>query len=57
MARPQNQNPRGERLTSVLLWQGLMLSPPFLDGKTTSIKDKLRQEGLIRQSVATARLH
>jgi hypothetical protein len=57
MARPQNQNPRGERLTPVLLWQGLVLSPPFLDGKTASIKDKLRQEGLIRQSVAAARLH
>jgi hypothetical protein len=57
MARPQNQNPRGERLTPVLLWQGLMLSPPFLDGKMASIKDKLRQEGLIRQSVAAARLH
>jgi hypothetical protein len=54
MARTQNQNPRGERLTLVLLWQGRVLSPPFLDGKTTSIKDKLRQEGLIRQSVVVA---
>jgi hypothetical protein len=57
MARPQNQNPRGERLTPVLLWQGLVLSPPSLDGKMASIKDKLRQEGLIRQSVAAARLY
>jgi hypothetical protein len=27
-ARPQNQNPRGERFTPVLLKQGLVLSPP-----------------------------
>jgi hypothetical protein len=26
----KNQNPRGERLTPVLLWQGLVLSPPSL---------------------------
>jgi hypothetical protein len=37
-ARPQDQNPRGERLTPVLLWQGLVLSPPSLGqtGKTAS---------------------
>jgi hypothetical protein len=33
MVGPQNQNPRGERLTPVLLWKGLVLSPPSLDGK------------------------
>jgi hypothetical protein len=27
-ARPQRQNPRGERLTAVLQKQGLVLSPP-----------------------------
>jgi hypothetical protein len=30
MAGPQNQNPRGKRLTPVLLKQGLVLFPPSL---------------------------
>jgi hypothetical protein len=57
MARPQNQNPRGERLTPVLLWQGLVLSPPSLDGKTASsrIKHKTKTRGFDEGGVATAR--
>jgi hypothetical protein len=42
MAGPKRQNPRGERLTLVLLWQGLVLSPPSLDGKMASMKDKVK---------------
>jgi len=41
----------------VLLQQGFVLSPPTLDGKMDSIKYKLRQESLIRQSVVAARLY
>jgi hypothetical protein len=59
MAGPQNQNPRGERLTPVLLKQGLVLSPPSLGqfGKmASSMKHKIKTRGLMRESVATARL-
>jgi hypothetical protein len=44
MVEPHNQNPRGERLTPVLLQQGLVLSPPSLGqfGKMASIKDKIK---------------
>ena len=56
MAGPQNQNPRGKRLTPVLLKQGLVLFPPSLGlylAKTASIKT--RQESEVRESVAKAR--
>jgi hypothetical protein len=42
MVGPQRQNPRGERLTPVLLWKGLVLYPPSLDGKKASMKDKVK---------------
>jgi hypothetical protein len=59
MAGPQNQNPRGERLTVVLLKQGLVFSPPSLGqlDKTTSIKNKSRLETVVKESVAKARLY
>jgi hypothetical protein len=57
MAGPQRQNPRGERLTLVLLWQGLVLSPPSLDGKMASMKDKVKTGESMRESVATTRLY
>jgi hypothetical protein len=37
-AGPQNQNPRGERLTPVLLKQGLVLSPPSRQMASSIIK-------------------
>ena len=59
MVGPQNQNPRGERLTPVLLKQSFVLSPPSLGqlGKMASIKDKSRLESVVRESVTKARLY
>ena len=58
MAGPLNQNPRGKRLTPVLLKQGLVLFPPLgQTWQTASIRKGLKQEGLMRENVAMARLY
>ena len=50
MARPHNQNPRGERLTLVLLQQGLVLSPPsWQTASPKTGKNRPRQEVLLRE--------
>jgi hypothetical protein len=54
MAGPQNQNPRGKRLTPVLLKQGLVLFPPSL-GLSWQKRLASRHESEVRESVAKAR--
>jgi hypothetical protein len=57
MAGPYNQNPRGKRLTPVLLKKGLVLFPPSLNnlGKTASSKYKFKGESVAKARASNPR--